>query len=299
MSWVSRHLQTLDEGLRATGYIPRRSDTLGLAGTLCRVDDRSGSKAMVIMGPPGTGKSAFAAAAAHALGAELVVYQCHSWSDADELFNGVDVCAAVAGDAEAVRQDGVLAKVAKMSHERQVVLLLDELDKTMERTEALLLDWLQSGRVPIQPGVHLQTNLDNVLVIATSNEQRDLTEAGTRRFCRLVMNPLDIKTQIALIHQRSGTDIGVCKLLWKVARYIAAHEGNNSLSIQEGIRLVSAAFVLAETADDVRIFLSQWAARTQKGRELIAGRDDTVINQSNAAWSEICRARREGQHALV
>jgi MoxR-like ATPase len=294
-------LQVLEKEIRKTGYIPRRSDLLGLAGTLILVCKKSGSKAMVIMGPPGTGKSAFAAAAAVALESTLVVYQCHSWSDADELFVGVDVCAAVAGDAEAVRQDGVLAKVAKLSQKGGVVLLLDELDKTMERTEALLLDWLQSGRVPIQPGVHLQTNLDNVLVIATSNEQRELTEAGTRRFCRVVMNPLDVKTQVALIHQRSCVDLGVCKLLWKVARYIAHHEGNNSLSIQEGIRLVSAAYLVEETADDVRILLSQWAARVQKGRDLIANHDDTVVTQSNAAWSEICRARKEctnGSHSL-
>tara|TARA_R110000751_G_scaffold35325_4_gene86854 strand:+ start:220 stop:1098 length:879 start_codon:yes stop_codon:yes gene_type:complete len=289
-------LKTLDKEIRATGYIPRRSDIMGLAGTLCLIDKKAGSKAMVIMGPPGTGKSAFAAAAAVALSAQLVVYQCHSWSDADELFVGVDVCAAVAGDASKVRQDGVLAKVAKLSQLGKVVLLLDELDKTMERTEALLLDWLQSGRVPIQPGVHLQTNLENVLVVATSNEQRDLTEAGTRRFCRLVMNPLDVKTQIALIANRSGMDLGVCKILWKVARRIASYEGNESLSIQEGIRLISAAFLLAENADDVRILLSQWAARTAKGRTLIAERNSTVgeevFNTSNAAWAEICRARR-------
>jgi MoxR-like ATPase len=179
-----------------------------------------------------------------------------------------------------------------MSQEGRVVLLLDEIDKTMERTEALLLDWLQSGRVPIQPGVHLQTNLENVLVIATSNEQRDLTDAGTRRFCRVVMNPLDVKTQVALIHQRSGVDLGICKVLWKAARFVAAHEGNNALSIQEGIRLISAAFFLAESEKDVRIFLSQWAARTQKGRDMVANNQgDEFSKQSSAAWSEICRAR--------
>ena len=209
-------LDDLEKRIRETGYIPRRTDIVGLAGTLLLVDQKAGAKAMVIMGPPGTGKSAFAAAVAKALSSELVVYQCHSWSDADELFVGVDVSAAVSGDASSVRQDVVLARVAKLSQEKGVVLLLDELDKTMERTESLLLDWLQSGRVPIKPGVHLQTNLNNVLVVATSNEQRDLTEAGTRRFCRLVMNPLDVKTQIALIHTRSGIPVGICKLLCKV-----------------------------------------------------------------------------------
>ena len=260
------------------------------------VDQKAGSKAMVIMGPPGTGKSAFASAVAVALSSELVVYQCHSWSDADELFVGVDVSAAVSGDAESVRQDGVLARVAKLSQEKGVVLLLDELDKTMERTESLLLDWLQSGRVPIKPGVHLQTNLNNVLVIATSNEQRDLTEAGTRRFCRLVMNPLDVKTQIALIHTRSGIPIGICKLLWKAARRVASSEGNESLSIQEGIRLISSASYLAESMDDVSILLSQWAARTAKGRTYISRNMERcsgdLHKEVSGSWSEIVRFRR-------
>jgi hypothetical protein len=138
-----------------------------------------------------------------------------------------------------------------------------------------------------------------VLVVATSNEQRELTEAGKRRFCRLVMNPLDVKTQIALIHSRSGVDIGICKILWKAGRMVATEEGNQSLSIQEGIRLVSAAYMLSESADDVRIFLSQWAARSKKGRDFIAGDFQHLINLANAAWSEICRARRENTNACL
>ena len=289
-------LDDLEKRIRETGYIPRRTDIVGLAGTLLLVDQKAGAKAMVIMGPPGTGKSAFAAAVAKALSSELVVYQCHSWSDADELFVGVDVSAAVSGDASSVRQDGVLARVAKLSQEKGVVLLLDELDKTMERTESLLLDWLQSGRVPIKPGVHLQTNLNNVLVVATSNEQRDLTEAGTRRFCRLVMNPLDVKTQIALIHTRSGIPVGICKLLWKAARRVASSENNESLSIQEGIRLITSASYLAESMDDIFILLSQWAARSSKARNFIAlcseKKTSDLHKEVAGSWSEIVRFRR-------
>jgi MoxR-like ATPase len=290
-------LETLEKEVRAAGYIPRRSDILGIAGALLN-QANVGSKAMVLLGPPGTGKSAFASAAASALKAEFVVYQCHSWSDADELFVGVDICAAVAGDSESVRQEGVLAKAARISKKKTVVLLLDEIDKTMERTEALLLDFLQTGRVPVQPGVHIQANLENILVIATSNEQREMTEAGTRRFCRVEMNPLDVHTQVSLIHNKSQVPLGICKIMWKAARVVAAHEQNHSLSIQEGIRLISAAAYIAQSKEDVGVFLSQWAARTNKGREYVKKEYNKPTSSRGlgyliaAAWSEICKERR-------
>ena len=245
---------------------------------------------MILQGPPGTGKSAFAAAVADAIDASFVVYQCHSWTDADELFVGVDVQAAVAGDAESVRQEGVLVKVARMSATGMVVLLLDELDKAQERAEALLYDWLQTGRVPLRPGVHVQTNTDNVVCIITSNDQRTLSDALFRRAARVMMLPLPTTQQESLIASRTGLPASVVRTVWKLARAVANAEGNAALSVQEGARLASAAYNWAESSEDLQIFASQWAARTNKGREAI---HNDLKRQVNTAWAEICRARKD------
>lgn len=282
-------LDQLESRIRDSGYLPRRGDILALATALTAKIEHGGSKSMLIEGPPGTGKSAWAAAIASVINAVFVIYQCHAWTDADELFMGINVQAAVAGDSEAVRQEGVLARVARLSGTGKVVLLLDELDKAQERAEALLLDWMESGRVPIRPGVHIQTMLNNVITVITSNGQRQHSEAIYRRGARVVMGPLPVQHQIALIQSRTGLPKGMITVLWKVARAVAEAEGNTALSIQEGCRLVDAVFSFAENQQDVAILLSQWAARSGKGREAI---QTTIQNDISAAWAEVGRARK-------
>lgn len=284
------------KALQDVGYLPRRDEVMSLVDAFgVDIVAAGGSKTVILEGPPGVGKSALADAVAKIVNARFVAYQFHAWSDADELFVGVDVCAAVAGDAALVRQEGVLGKVARLSQESIVVLLLDEIDKCPERTEYLLLDWLQTGRVPIQPGVHLYTNLDRVMTFITSNGYRELSIATTRRAARVMMRPLPVKQQEILIRSKTGLDRGFIRTLWKLARAVATEEKNDALSIQEGVRLAIATWLHAEDLNDINILLCQWAARSEKGREAV--RQNNFQQQAKAAWSELCRARKEYENA--
>jgi len=293
--------QELTNKLMGVGYMPRRSDVLALAGALT-APTGAGLRAVLLEGPPGTGKSAFAEAVSEVIKGdghqvEFVVYQCHSWSDADELFVGVDVSAAVAGESGSVRQDGVLAKVARASERGMVVLLLDEIDKTMQRTEALLLDWLQSGRVPLRPGVQIKTTMDNVLCFITSNAHRELSDALMRRVRRVMMQPLPIAQQETLLIRRTSLPPGFVRVLWKLAREIAVHEGNEALSLQEGVRALHETFEFATDTGDIALTLQGWAARSNKGREYVRS---NVVGSRNlsAAWSELRRARQRARQQM-
>jgi MoxR-like ATPase len=265
----------LADRLRAAGYEPRRREMLAVTAALATVG--AGARALLLDGPQGCGKSALAAAVAAAHEAPLVVAQFHAWTDADELFVGVDVVAAVAGDAAAVRQDGVLAVAARLAEEHDlVVVLLDEVDKGSERAEVLLLDWLQSGRVPIRPGVHLRTQLARVLVVLTSNGARPLSDALLRRVRRVRMEPLPVDVQERILHERTGMPAGVVRLAWRAARAV----GGPELSLQEGERLLGE-LRFAESIADVRESLAGWAARD-------AAQNQTALRADVAAlWGEL------------
>lgn len=283
---VPNVIQKITDSLRYVGYEPRRREVLALAGLLTRPEG-TGLRGMLIEGPSGVGKSSFAEAAAKALPAELVVYQFHSWSDADELFMGVNVPAAVAGRSEEVDREGALLRASRLSHKKRVVLLLDEVDKTSERTEYLLLDWLQSGRIPIRPGVQENCITQNLLVIFTSNGVRELSDAFLRRVRRVEMQGLPVELQEKILVQRTKLDKGYVRIAWKAAREVAEREGNPHLSLQEGVSYLEE-LRLAETADDIKDALAGWAARSAQGRKYA-----WESNLISAIWGELIRTRKQ------
>ena len=265
------------------GYYLREPETLALGGLLTQT---GGVRAMLIEGLPGAGKSALGEFLAKALGGPMVFHLFHAWSDSDELFTGVDVVSAVAGDAENARLPGVLARVATASKtaspEQPVVVVLDEIDKTPERVENLLLDVLQTGRVPLQPGVHDEIVLDNVIFMITSNGMRPLSDALSRRLRRLYMNPLPAKKVIELVtnglKSKPGFDKpelkGVVKIAHTIAHQVAENEGTY-LSPQELSRLVEELVNLRmegqiENTRQVQYVVAGWAAKSAlRGTELV------------------------------
>lgn len=246
------------------------------------------------MGPPGCGKTRKAELAAaperdpsgRNRAGTVVYHLCHAWTDTDELFVGVDVAAAVAGDAEAVRQEGVLTRAATLSRSGRVVLVLDELDKAPERAEALLLDFLQSGRVPVRPGVHLTADLENIETYITSNNSRPLSDPLLRRCRREWMSPLPASEVERIAVSRTGTAAGIVRALRKAAWAVAASEGRDHVTVAEITPMVVEA-AGAKSIGDVRAALAAWAARTESGASFALH-----CKEAAPAWAEIQVERR-------
>ncbi|GEM_PF-2151351 len=279
---MSISVKSVLERMRTEGYYLREQEELALGGLLSQT---GGVRAMLIEGLPGAGKSALGEYLAKALDSQLLFHLFHAWSDSDELFTGVDVVAAVAGEAENARLPGILAHVAKASRDatpdKPVIVVLDEIDKTPERVENLLLDVLQTGRVPLKPGVHDTIVLDNVVFLITSNGMRPLSDALSRRLRRLYMKPLPAGKVIELVtgwlQTKEGFEKpelkGVVKVAYAVANDVANREGT-FLSPQELSRLVEELVNLRlqdqlSCTRNVRYVVAGWAAKSAaKGIEL-------------------------------
>lgn len=216
----------------------------------------------LLIGPPGVGKTRTAHMAAEKAGAELVYHLLHNWSDADELFFGINVQAAVAGDAANVKLEGVLARAARLSQSGPVVLCLDEVDKTTEATENLLLDFLQYGRVPTGPATQMFAKPQNLVVYLTTNGQRELGDALLRRCRRQFMTTLPVEKQEEILASKTGAPKGLVVTAWKAARWLAEQEGNMYLSLDEGEGLLLEVMASEDSKTALNALIS-WGCRKE------------------------------------
>lgn len=272
------------EKARLPGYEARPAELAALRFLMYgRV---AGARALFLEGAPGVGKTFLGESLAKGQEWPVVFYQCHSWSSDQELFEGVDVAAAVAGDAEAVRQDGALLAAAKRSLGGRVVLIVDEIDKAPERVDALLLDFLQSGRVPCNGGV-LQANLENLLVFITSNQVRDPHPALIRRCRRIRMQPLPTETFDRLVAEKAEVGPALARQIRRLCKGAAAADGQET-SIQEAVNL-GEELKFATSLEEVALAAEGWAVRGPKGLEWLASKAGQDILSEIWRLVESCR----------
>lgn len=271
--------------LEKFGYHTRPAEALALAAMQRRVN---GVRALILEGPPGTGKTALGEAFAKSIGAECVYYLCHHWTTEEEMFLGIDVGAVAAGveRAEDAYRPGFLLRAVQVSQAGPVVVVVDEIDKAPERAETLLLDFLQHARVHGPRGEVWRGVVENIYVFITTNALRPLMEPTLRRGFRLAMQFLPANIEADILRKATGAPVGTIRAVVRMANVIRKN-GATSVSLQEMKHLLMD-LAVCQSADDVAILISGWLVKETEDAQALTAE---FKNPAAVLWGEWKRGK--------
>jgi MoxR-like ATPase len=251
-------------GLRTVGYLPGESTALVsyLATKL--------GKPILVEGPAGVGKTELAKALAQYLGRTLVRLQCYEgldeakalyeWNYRKQLLR-IQAEAEGAGwqevqddifGAEFLLQRPLMTAIAATE---PVVLLIDEIDKTDQEFEAMLLELLSDFQISI-PELGRFEAKSRPVVLLTSNNSRELTEALKRRCLYLWLDYPALEHELAIVKLHTpelGDD--VARKLVEVIAMVRELDLKKPPSIAESIDWARALLLLGADDIDGRVFV--------------------------------------------
>ena len=164
-------------------------------------------KPLLIEGPAGTGKTFLAKAISSLFNLELIRLQCHEGIDEDKAvyeWNYKKQLLSIQQDknAENLFDEKYLIKrpiLNALTAEKDSLFLIDEIDRSDEEFEALLLEILAENQVTIPEFGTINGN-DNRITILTSNGTRELSDAPKRRciYFYLDFPSIDIESKVLM-----------------------------------------------------------------------------------------------------
>src|SRR5437588_548296 len=250
-------------GLRQAGYLPGESTAL-VSFLATQLD-----KPVLVEGPAGVGKTELAKALSRYLQRTLVRLQCYEGLDeAKALYEWnyrkqlLRIQAESGGTGWQDVQENIFGEefllprplMTAIASPDPVVLLVDEIDKTDQEFEAMLLELLSDFQISIPELGRIEARTQPV-VLLTSNNTRELTEALKRRCLYLWLDypGLDHELQIVRLHSPE-LDGEVARKLVEVVHRIRELDLKKPPSIAESIDWARTLMLLGVTDIDRSTF---------------------------------------------
>ena len=233
------------ERLRSVDYLadPNIAGVVYLADRL--------EKPVLVEGPAGVGKTELAKALAQVTGARLIRLQCYEGLDESKAlyeWNYKKQLLRIQADrehetswadveADIFSEPFLLTRplLEAIRADEPIVLLIDEVDRVEIETEALLLEVLSDFQVSI-PELGTIAGTQRPLVVMTSNNTRELSEALKRRCLYLHLDYPDLEREKDIVRVRvPEVDDELAEQVARVVRSIRQLELKKAPSISETI----------------------------------------------------------------
>jgi MoxR-like ATPase len=259
-------IEDVTVGLREAGYLPGASTAI-VAFLAIKL-----GKPVLVEGPAGVGKTELAKALSRYLGRSLVRLQCYEgldeakalyeWNYRKQLLRiQAGTAGAAGGPGEAGWQDVqgdifgeefLLARplMTAIASPEPVVLLIDEIDKTDQEFEAMLLELLSDFQISIPELGRIEARTQPV-VLLTSNNTRELTEALKRRCLYLWLDYPELEHELEIVRLHSPElDETVARKLVEIVQQVRELDLKKPPSIAESIDWARALILLGATEID-------------------------------------------------
>ena len=293
---MPRSVADVADGLRAAGYLPAESTAL-VAYLAVRL-----GKPILVEGPAGVGKTELAKSMARYLGRDLVRLQCYEGLDeAKALYEWnyrkqlLRIQADGAGWSEVQEDifgaDFLLARplLRAISATEPVVLLIDEIDKTDQEFEAMLLELLSDFQITIPELGRIEATTHPV-VLLTSNNSRELTEALKRRCLYLWLDYPALEHELAIVRLHSpDLPETVARKLVELVGVVRELDLKKPPSIAESIDWARALLLLGARDIDAQTFRDTMSVIVKHRTDLDVVAERVGLRPDGASASDVAR----------